>query len=87
MSNIDKYFSENPDSPPASGPDFYSEPHTWFAFVIDGEVAWINVTPNSYEHYLAVLSSSPQIVPVPSELSSSIGLGWTYDGTNFTSPE
>ena len=87
MSNIDNYFSENPDAPPVSGPDFTSEPHTWFAYVIDGEVAWIHVMPNSIEHFHSVLSSNPTVVPIPNEISSSVAIGWNYDGTNFTSSE
>jgi hypothetical protein len=84
MSDIDNYFD---NTPPASGPDFTKEPHTWFAYVIDGEVAWIHVMPDSFEHFHSVLSSNPLVVKVPSKIGPSIALGWEYDGKNFTNPE
>jgi hypothetical protein len=83
MSNIDNYFNEQP---PASGPDFTSKPHSWFAYVIDGEVAWIHVIPKEVEHFHSVLSSNPTIVEIPVELTDDVQLGWLFNGSTFTNP-
>ena len=84
MSDIDNYLD---NAPPASGPDFTSQPHSWFAYVIDGEVAWIHVIPEAAEHFHSVLSSNPTVVKIPKSISSDVALGWLFDGTRFTNPE
>jgi hypothetical protein len=82
MSDINNYFEQNPNAPAPTGPDFTKEPHSWFAYVIDGEVAWIHVIPQSIEHFHAVLMSNPIIV----EATPEVQLGWTYDGVTFSNP-
>lgn len=69
------------------GPDFYSRPHSFFAFVIDGEVVWIHTVPNEIEHLIAVLQSDPKIVEIPSEMTRDVAMGWGYDGNSFTRGE
>jgi hypothetical protein len=75
-----------PEAPGPNGPDFTTRPHTWFAYVIDGEVAWIHVLPNEVEQFHAVLSSDPKVVAIPSNMTDSVVPGWNYDGVNFVQP-
>lgn len=79
MSNI-------PEIPGPNGPDFTTKPHTWFAFVIDGEVAWIHVLPNEVEQFHAVLSSNPIVVPIPPDMTDTVVPGWNYNGSDFVQP-
>jgi len=57
------------------------EPIKWYAFVINGEVVWMQTVSVSLEYLVAVMSSSPQIVEVPEPLLGQVLSGWTYDGT------
>lgn len=68
-------------------PDFYSRPHSFFAFVIDGEVTWIHTVPNEIEHLIAVLQSDPKIIEIPSDMTKEVSMGWKYDGNSFTRGE
>lgn len=59
-----------------------------FAIIADGDVvATIIVPETSPNHELlwAGLSSNPIIVEAID--SPDVGLGWTYDGTNFNPPQ
>jgi hypothetical protein len=68
------------------GPDL-SKPHNFFAFVIDGEVAWMHMLPEEVEHMTAVYSSDPKIVIVPKELGGIVRMGWKFDGDTFSPAE
>lgn len=64
-----------------------STPVKWFAFVVDGDVAWMQTVSVGLEHLLAVMQSSPQIIEIPEELEGRVmNNGWTYDGENFIPP-
>jgi hypothetical protein len=69
-----------------NSPDFYSTPHSWFAYVVDGEVAWIHVLPDAIEHFHAVLSSDPKVVKVPTPKVGEVSIGWSYDNGVFVKP-
>lgn len=61
-------------------------PINWYAFVIDGEVVWMQTCQVSLEFLNTVLQSDPKIIPVPSELAGEVLSGWTYDGFEFHAP-
>jgi len=64
-----------------------SVPVKWFAFVVDGDVAWMQTVAVELEHLLAVMQSSPQVIQIPEELEGRVmNNGWTYDGENFIPP-
>jgi hypothetical protein len=61
-------------------------PINWYAFVIDGEVVWMQTCQVSLEFLNIVLKSDPKIVPVPEALAGEVLSGWTYDGFEFHAP-
>lgn len=64
-----------------------SVPVKWFAFVVDGDVAWIQTVALDIEQLLAVMQSSPQVIEIPEELAGRVmNNGWTFDGENFNPP-
>jgi hypothetical protein len=67
-------------------PDLYSKPHSWYAFVIDGEVAWIHVIQDEIEHFNAVLASDPKVVKIPHEQSKDVVMGWKFQDGVFIAP-
>jgi hypothetical protein len=85
MSEINEYF-EKQETTEWVPPDLYSKPHSWYAFVIDGEVAWIHVIQDEIEHFNAVLSSNPEVVKIPHEQSNEVVMGWTYSDGTFSAP-
>jgi hypothetical protein len=56
-------------------------PVKWYAFVINGEVVWMQTVSVSLEYLVAVMSSNPEIIEVPEPLMGQVLSGWTYDGT------
>lgn len=64
----------------------YKPEYKVFAFVVDGEVAWIHRVDTRVEHAIAVMSSNPVVVPIPDELVPDINFGWTYNGVSFDPP-
>jgi hypothetical protein len=62
------------------------EPVKWYAFVINGEVVWMQTVSVSLEYLVAVMSSSPQVIEIPEPLMGQVLSGWTYDGTTFHPP-
>ena len=67
------------------GPDL-TKPHNFFAFVIDGEVAWKHMLYEEHEQLTAVYSSDPKVVIIPENLSQEVGTGWTYQDGIFSPP-
>lgn len=70
---------------PTENPDLFKH----FAYIVDGDVAHIERYEISSKMMgiIACLQSNPQIIEVTGDLRSQINLGgWTYDGTNFISP-
>jgi hypothetical protein len=65
------------------GPNL-TKPHNFFAFIIDGEVAWMHMLYEELEQMTAVYGSNPTIVQVPKELSGLVSMGWKFDGENFS---
>lgn len=61
-------------------------PINWYAFVIDGEVVWMQTCQVTLEFLNIVLRSDPKIVPVPDALAGEVLSGWTYDGFDFHAP-
>ena len=61
-------------------------PINWYAFVIDGEVVWMQTCQVTLEFLNIVLRSDPKIVPVPEALAGEVLSGWTYDGFEFHAP-
>jgi hypothetical protein len=56
-------------------------PVKWYAFVINGEVVWMQTVSVSLEYLVSVMSSNPEIIEVPEPLMGQVLSGWTYDGT------
>jgi hypothetical protein len=60
-----------------------------FMFVAEGEVFMkftLDTAINpAAEMWVAGLSSDPKVIPV--ETDSSVDVGWTYNGTDFTAPD
>jgi hypothetical protein len=55
-----------------------------FAFVVDGEVAWVHSMPADIERGVACFLSNPTIVEVTGEVKDAVfSYGWKYDGENF----
>ena len=64
-----------------------SVPVKWFAFVVDGDVAWMQTVAVELEQLLAVMQSSPQVIQIPEELEGRVmNNGWTYDVEYFIPP-
>jgi len=61
-----------------------------FVFVVEGEVfmTWsYDETYPQAERWTAGLNSNPTIVEVTSHAQiDEVGIGWTWDGTNFSQP-
>ena len=83
MSNTEEYVS--PDGYPQS-PFNRNAPMNWYAFVIDGEVVWMQTCQVSLEFLNIVLKSDPKIIPVPDSLAGEVLSGWTWDGFEFHEP-
>jgi len=83
MSNTEEYVS--PDGYPQS-PFNRNAPVNWYAFVIDGEVVWMQTCQVSLEFLNIVLKSDPKIIPVPDYLAGEVLSGWTWDGFEFHEP-
>ena len=68
---------------------------TVFAFIVDGEVAWLHGYDYRAEQAIAALRSNPVVVEVPNEtvdlmVPPEIGpnyIGWTYSSGVFSPPE
>ena len=66
---------------------FNKSDFTFFAFVVDGEVA--TVIPMRTEYMpaeVAALSSDPKVIVLKPTQKDLVVPGWTYDGTNFIPP-
>jgi hypothetical protein len=70
-----------------------STPVSWFAIVVDNELAHLHSVENQLEGAVAAFSSNPTIVPISQEefdriiaVTTPYG-SVTYDGTNFIIPE
>lgn len=68
---------------PETGP---AETRKTFAYVVDGEIAFISHVHDSIEILIAVLSSDPKVVQVPDELKYDFDYNWTYDQNGFHPP-
>ena len=66
---------------------------TFYAFVVDGEVAHVHAVSNNMEKIIAVMNSNPTIIKIPNEIvenlidSSSNNKYWTYVNGYFNPPE
>jgi hypothetical protein len=56
-----------------------SRPIKWYAFVIDGEVAFVQNVDVQLEYLTAVFSSRPQVIEIPEQYAGMVKEGWTYD--------
>jgi hypothetical protein len=63
-----------------------ANPVNWYAFVIDGEVVWMQTVQKTLEFLNIVMQSKPEIVQVPEHLEGEVLSGWTYDGVEFHEP-
>ena len=61
-------------------------PVKWYAFVIDGEVVWMQTVSVLLEYLVAVMSSNPQVVEIPEPIMGQVLNGWTYNGITFQPP-
>jgi hypothetical protein len=61
-------------------------PQKWYAYIVDGEIVWMQTVSPSLEYLIAVMSSSPTIVPIPEEIAGKMIYGWTYDENGFHEP-
>ncbi len=64
-----------------------------FAFVVDGEVAWLHGFDVRAEQAVAAMQSNPVVVPCPQEIVNQMipngipnYLGWTYADGVYTPP-
>ena len=62
----------------------YNATYKVFAFVVDGEVAWVHKVDTRVEHAVAVMSSNPEVVVVPDEIVGDINFGWKYSDGSFS---
>ena len=62
------------------------ETNAFFAFVVDGEVAHMQLVENELEGPIAAFSSDPKVVLLKKEDAPNVRIGWTYDGETFTPP-
>jgi hypothetical protein len=84
MSNTEETFQSPKGHPEA--PYDPNAPINWYAFVIEGDVVWMQTAQTSLEFLNMVLQSDPKIVPVPEHLAGEVFSGWTYDGFEFHAP-
>jgi hypothetical protein len=63
------------------------EMFTVFAYVIDGEVAYIHPVPNGNSAAIAALQSSPTIVELANDDKTKVRSGWEYNGESFSPPQ
>lgn len=54
------------------------EDYEMFAMVIDGEIVHLHNIHKNAERLIAIYSSEPKIVKVPSALTPIIKIGWTF---------
>ena len=66
---------------------------TVFAFIVDGEVAWMHGFPTTLEAAIAAFNSDPKIVVCPNEVFQDMAnggainyAGWTYSDGVFSPP-
>lgn len=57
-----------------------------YAFVIDGEVAFVLPIQIGIEMIHAVMQSDPKVCQIPDELQMDVQQGWTFDGTTYLPP-
>jgi hypothetical protein len=56
-----------------------SRPIKWYAFVIDGEVVFIQHVDVKLEYLTSVFSSRPQIIEIPEQYAGMVKEGWKWD--------
>lgn len=56
-----------------------SRPVKWYAFVIDGEVVFVQTVDVQLEYLTSVFSSKPQLIEIPEQYAGMVKEGWTYD--------
>jgi hypothetical protein len=61
-------------------------PQKWYAYIVEGEVVWMQTVSPSLEYLVAVMSSDPKIVSIPEEIAGKMIYGWTYDENGFHEP-
>jgi hypothetical protein len=66
-------------NPPTSAPEEYD----FFAFVVDGEVAFKFPVHSSLELMVAAMSSNPTVIKLSEQDKTTVREGWTYDGVGF----
>ncbi len=59
------------------------EDYEFFAFVVDGEVAFKFPVQLSLDMMIAVFSSNPTVIKLSEEDKLRVTEGWTYDGNGF----
>lgn len=64
----------------------YPEEFDFFAFVVDGEVAFKIPVQTIFEQMVAAMSSDPKVIKLSNNDKLSVVEGWTYDGENFLEP-
>jgi hypothetical protein len=57
-----------------------------YAFVIDGEVAFVLPIQNGIEMIHAVMQSDPKVCQIPDELQMDVQEGWIFDGVSYSPP-
>jgi hypothetical protein len=59
---------------------------SFFAFVVDGEVAFVHGVDNRVEFMVAAMSSDPKVIKLTKEQAEQVNGGWSFDGQDFNSP-
>jgi hypothetical protein len=62
-------------------------PMRWYAFIVDGEVTWVQTVSLNLDYLNAVMSSDPKIIELPDELKGTNMYGWTYENGEFKEPQ
>jgi hypothetical protein len=63
-----------------------AETNAFFAFVVDGEVAYIHMVDNQLEGIVAACASDPKVIMLENEDKINVQTGWLHDGEKFTNP-
>lgn len=66
--------------------DFAQKKAIKYAFVVDGEVAFVLPIQIGIELIHAVMQSDPKVCQIPDELQMDVQQGWTFDGEQYFPP-
>lgn len=65
---------------------FNSDNFNYYAFVVDGEVAFVMPVSVNQEHINAVFASEAVVYAVSADKKGEVKVGWTYADGEFSPP-